>query len=179
MRGIDLPIDFAEKLNFPAQNGEIQKLGFEGIVDIGGVVGDYINAIDELGFQRRAQIQKIFGKLRKLRGGIITRMLDDAFAHFKREIQTRIIEIALFELFDDAQRVQIVIERGAAPTHQFVELAFTGVAEGRMADVVNKRERFGKLGVQSECGSNRAGNLRDLESVRQAIAEMVRIARSK
>src|SRR6266576_2295294 len=48
-----------------------------------------------------------------------------------------------------------------------------------MADVMDKSERFGKLRVQSQCRSNGAGNLRDFQRMRQAIAEMVRIARSE
>ncbi len=70
-------------------------------------------------------------------------MLDDAFANFKRKIQAGEIEIALLELFDDAQRVQIVVETAAVRAHQFVQLAFAGMAEGRMADVVDESERFG------------------------------------
>src|SRR5258705_8994663 len=35
---------------------------------------------------------------------LITRMLDDAFANFKREIQPGVFEVALLELFDDAER---------------------------------------------------------------------------
>src|SRR6202030_268980 len=51
--------------------------------------------------------------------------------------------------------------------------------ERGMADVVNESERFGKLGVQSQRGGDRAGNLCDFQRVRQAIAEMVRIAGGK
>ena len=106
-------------------------------------------------------------------------MLDDALANFKGEIQTPKIEVPLLELFDDPQRMQIVIETAALFAHQFVKFAFAGVAEWRMTDVMDKSERFGKLGVQSQCRSNGAGNLRDFQRMRQAIAEMVRIARSE
>src|SRR5437762_10761101 len=54
----------------------------------------------------------------------------------------------LFRSLDDAERVQIVIETAALRAHQFVELAFAGMAERGMADVVNESERLGKLGVQ-------------------------------
>ncbi len=179
MRGIDLRVDFAKKRNFLAQNGEIQKLGFESIVDIGRVVGDFIDPVDELRFEGRAQIEEVFGKLGKFRGGIITRMLDDAFANFKGEIQAGKIKVALLELFDDTKRVQIVIETAALRAHQFVELAFAGMAEWRMADVVNESERFGKLSVQFQSGGDGPGNLRNFQRVRQAIAEMVRVARGE
>ncbi len=106
-------------------------------------------------------------------------MLDDAFANFKREIQAGKIEIALLELFDDAERVQIVIETAAVRTHQFVELAFAGMAERGMPDVMDESERFGKLGVQPQRCGDGAGNLCNFQRVRQAIAEMVRIARGE
>ncbi len=105
MRGNDLRIDFAEKSNFLAQDSKIEKLGFEGIIDVRGVVGNFVDPVDELRFERRPQIQQVFGELRKFRRGVIARMLDDAFANFKREIQAGKIEITLLELFDDTQRV--------------------------------------------------------------------------
>src|SRR5260370_27992029 len=178
MSGIDLRVDFVKKRNFLAQDGEIEQLGFEGIVDIRGVVSNFIDPVDELRFEGRTQIQKVFHKLRKFRGGVIARVLDDAFTNFKREIQAGKIEVTLLELFDDAQGVQIVIETAAARAHQFVELPFAGMAQLRMADVMDESERLGKLGVQSQRCGDGAGNLRDFQCVRQAITEMVRIARS-
>src|SRR6266480_3659256 len=80
MRGIDLRVDFVEKRDFLAQNGKIEEPGFEGIVNIRGVVRNFVDPVDELRFEGRAPVEKVFGKLRKLRGGIIARMLDDAFA---------------------------------------------------------------------------------------------------
>src|SRR5260370_14271118 len=105
MRGNDLRIDFAEKSNFLAQDSKIEKLGFERIIDVRGVVGNFLDPVDELRFDRRPQIQQVFGELRKFRRGVIARMLDDAFANFKRQIQAGKIEITLLELFDDTQRV--------------------------------------------------------------------------
>src|SRR5713226_3847488 len=91
MGGVNLCISFAKERNFFAKN----------------------NQIDELGLKRRAHIQKVFGKLRKFGGGIIARMLDDAFANFKREIQAGKIKVALLELFDDTERAESVIETDA------------------------------------------------------------------
>src|SRR6266581_2451694 len=179
MAGVNLRIGFGKKRNFIAKNFDIEELCFERVIKIRGVIGDFINAIDKLRLKGRTQIQKVFGKLRKFRSGIIARMLDDALANFKREIQAGKIEVTLLELFNDAQRVQIVIETAAAHEHQLVELPFPGMAERRMADVVDESERFGKLGVQSQRRGDGAGNLRDFQRVRQAITEMVRIARSE
>src|SRR5580704_8744926 len=103
-------------------------------------------------------------------------MFDDAFANFESEIQPRIFEITLFELFDDVERVQIVIETLAMFAHAQVELLFAGVAEGRMTDVMDQREGFGQIGIEFEGASYGACDLRDFKSVREAIAEMIGIA---
>jgi len=85
----------------------------------------------------------------------------------------------MLELFDDSKRMQIVIEATAVRGHQFVELAFAGVTEGRVANIVNERESFGEFGVQAERGGDGAGDLGDFERMRQAIAEMIGIARGE
>src|SRR5260370_9421520 len=87
MRGNDLRIDFAEKSNFLAQDSKIEKLRFEGIIDVRGVVGNFVDPVDELPFERRPQIQQVFVELRKFRRAPIARRLDDAFPNFNREIQ--------------------------------------------------------------------------------------------
>src|SRR5882762_3112613 len=179
MGSVHLIVHLAKKRYFSAQHLYVKELGFQCIVEIGGVVRDFVHPVDELRFERRAQIEKVLGELWEFRGGIVARMLDDALANFKSEIQTWKIEIALFELLDDAQRVQIVIEKAAVSAHQLVELSLPGVAEGRMADVVNESESFGELGVQAQRGSDGARDLRDFKSVRQAVAKVVRIARGK
>ena len=78
-------------------------------------------------------------------------MLDDALADLKGEVQPGKIEVALFELIDDAQGMQIVIEMAAVRAHQLVELSLAGVTKRRMADVVDERKRFGELRVQAQC----------------------------
>ena len=65
-------------------------------------------------------------------------MLDDAFANLKGKIQPGKIEIALLELFHDAERVQIVIEMAAAGEHQLIQFFFAGMAKRRMTDVMDE-----------------------------------------
>src|SRR6266850_1324960 len=179
MRGVHLAVDLAKKRYFLAQRLHIEKLGFESVVEIGGVVRDFVHPVDELRLERRAQIEKVLGELREFRSGIVARMLDDALANFKSEIQPWKIEIAVFELLNDAQRVQIVIEKTAVRAHQLVELSLTGMAEWRMADVVDESERFGEVRVQTQRGSNGARDLRDFQRVRQPVAEVVGIPRGE
>src|SRR5216684_9146387 len=111
MRSVHLIVHLVKKRYFFAQYLYVKELGFESVVEIGGVVRDFVYTVDELRFERRAQIEKVLGELREFRSGIIARMLDDTLANFKSEIQAWKIEIALFELLNDAQRVQIVIEK--------------------------------------------------------------------
>src|SRR5712672_1275263 len=106
-------------------------------------------------------------------------MLDDSFADFKRQIESREIEVALLELLYDSQRLQIVIEPAAVRTQQFIELSFARVSKGRMADIMNQREGFGKIGVQSQRSGHGARDLRDFESVRETVAEVIGIARGE
>ena len=79
-------------------------------------------------------------------------------------------------MFNDVERVKIVVEALAEFAHAEVELLFTGVAEGRMADVVSQGQRFGKIGIQIQSAGNGARHLRDFESVSEAIAEVIGVA---
>ncbi len=48
-----------------------------------------------------------------------------------------------------------------------------------MADIVRQRERFGEIGVQMQRAGDCAGHLRDFQSVREAIAEVIGVARGE
>jgi len=77
------------------------------------VCSDFIHAIDELCFQRRALLEQIFTSSENFSRNS-PRVLDDPFANFKCEIQTGMSGIALLELFDDAQGMKIVVEACAS-----------------------------------------------------------------
>ena len=49
------------------------------------------------------------------------------------------IKITLLEMFDDIERVEIVIEPFAESAHAQVELFFSGVTKRRMPDVMHQR----------------------------------------
>ena len=76
-------------------------------------------------------------------------------------------------MFDDVERVQIVIEAVAEFAHTQIQLLFAGVAKRRMADVVNQRERFGEIGIQTQGAGDRTRDLRYFQRVRQAVAKMI------
>src|SRR5689334_12912354 len=103
-------------------------------------------------------------------------MLGDALTDFKRQVQPREARVAAFKRFHDAQRLQIVIEAIAEAAHQAIQFLFAGMAEGRMADVVRQRESFGKIFIHTQNSGHGARDLRNLDGMRQAVAEMIRDA---
>jgi hypothetical protein len=93
-------------------------------------------------------------------------MLDDTFADAQGQVEPAKGRVALLKPGDDAQSVKIVVEVEPVSLKRAVERLFTGMAEGRMADVVNQRQGLGQLGVKSQCASQGAGNLRNFKRVR-------------
>ena len=173
MAMLHLGIGRVECRDLRAQLLEIEEARLETIVEIGCVVRDFVHQIDQLRFKRRPLVEKILGERRKFRRGIVPRMFDDSLAHLKREIQTREIEIALLELLDDPQRVEIVVEAVAVLAHARIEPAFAGVAERRMPDIVDQRERLDQVGIEIERARHRARDLRHFDRVREPVAEMI------
>ena len=106
-------------------------------------------------------------------GLVVARVLDDALTDTEGEIEPGMRGVALLELLDDAEGMQVVVEAQAVFAHGRVERALACVAERRMADIVDQREGLAKVFVEVERLCDRAGDLRDLESVRQPAAEMV------
>ena len=128
---------------------QIEDFGLQTVVDVGGQVGDFVGEIDELRLQRRALVEKILRELGVLRRFVVPGVLDDALAHAEGEIESRVGGVALFEVLDDAQRVQVVVEAQAVLAHAGVEGAFAGVAERRMTDVMDQRQRLGQLLIEA------------------------------
>jgi hypothetical protein len=106
-------------------------------------------------------------------------MLDDPFANLERQIQAGKIQISLFELLDDAQRMKIVIEVVSVFAHADVQLLFAAMPEWRVAHIVDERKRLRKVFVEPKRPRNSARDLRDFDGMRQAVAEVVREARGK
>src|SRR5208282_6639630 len=109
--------------------------------------------------QRRALTKQILGELGMVLGTVIVRMLDDALADFKRKIQSAKSGVADFEVLDNPERVQVVIERKPVLAHGRIERLFSGVAKRRMPKVVHQRERLHQIGVQTELRGDGARNL--------------------
>ncbi len=166
-------METAEEGHAAADLCEGEDAGAEAVVEVGGEVGDFVGEIDELRFERRELAEEVVGELGMGAGGIVARVLDDAFADGEGEVEAAEGGRALFEPGDDAQGVEIVIEAEAVSVEGAVEGLFSGVAEGRMADVVGKGEGFGQLGIEAEGMGQGAGDLCDFEGVGEAAAEMI------
>src|SRR5579863_909751 len=106
-------------------------------------------------------------------------MLDDSLAHLKRQIEPRKVQIALLELLDNMQRVQIVVEMVAMLAHSQVELPLACVSKWRMPNVVYQRQSLHQIAVQSQRARNRAANLRHFQCVREPVAKMIGKARGE
>ena len=135
------------------------------VVQVGGVVGGFVRQVDQLRLQRRTQPRQIFIHLGILARLKIAGMLHDSLAHFKRQIQSGKARIAMFEVFHDAQGVQVVLEIFAEAAHLAVEFLFAGMRERGMSNVVRQGERFREFLVQVQHGGGGAGDLGHLDGV--------------
>ena len=155
---------------------DVENSRLEAVVHVSGRVSDFVREIDQLCFQRWTLIEQIFFQFRMLRFGVIVRVLDDSFADFKCQVESAKGDIAQFEIFYDAQRMQVVVEIFTVLAHGCVECLLPRMAKGRMADVMNQRKRLRQIDIQIEGGRNRARNLLHFDGVRQSIAEVVRVS---
>ena len=80
--------------------------------------------------------------------------------------------VAAFELGDDAKPVAVVVEAAVA-RHAGVERVLAGVAERRVAEIMAERDRLGEIVVEPQRPRQRAGDLRHLDRMGEAGAEMV------
>ena len=76
------------------------------------------------------------------------------------------------ELGHDPQSVAVMVE-AAVLGHAGVQRVLAGMAEGGMAEIVAKRDGFREIIVELKRPSERARDLRDLDRMGEASAEMV------
>ena len=80
------------------------------------------------------------------------------------------VRFSRFQLLDDAQALLGVAE---ALRHKLRQRLLARVAEGRVADVVRQSGRLGEVLVQVQAAGDRAGDLGDLQRVREAGDEVI------
>ncbi len=94
-------------------------------------------------------------------------MLDQAFERLPGEVEAVETRIFLFQQSDHAQRLGVVVE-AARIFERRIERAFAGMAEGRMAEIMGKRQPLGQVLVGAEVAGERAGDLRHFERMGEA-----------
>src|SRR5579863_3798781 len=75
--------------------------------------------------------------------------------------------------------MKVMVEKKPLRSHGCVECLFASVSKRRMSEIVDERERFREIHIQAERAGDGAGDLRDLNRVREPVAEVVGIAASK
>jgi hypothetical protein len=166
-------VESAEQGHVGADLRQGEDAGAQPVVEIGGEVGDFVGHVDELRLDGRELVQKEVRQLRVVRGGVVAGVLDNAFAHAEGEVEAAKGDITLLEPRDDAEGVQVVVEAQAECLERVVQSLFSGVAEGRVADVVGQGQGLCQLHIQAQDRGQGAGDLGDFQGVGEAAAEVV------
>src|SRR5271169_3342493 len=111
-----------------------------------------------------------------LGGDVVVRVLDDALAHLEGQVEAAEFGVAQFEVLDDAERLQIVVEELTMLAHQRIQRALTRVSKRRMPDVMHQRQGLDEIDDQVKRGGDGAGDLCDLHGVGEAGAKVVGVS---
>ena len=103
-------------------------------------------------------------------------MLDDAFAYFEGQIQPAKGRIALLEVLDDAQRMQIVIEEEPMLAHGASSAFSPAWPKGGCPMSCTRASASTRSTFRCERGCDGARDLRDFDGVGQAVAKMIGVA---
>ena len=90
----------------------------------------------------------------------------------QREVQPVEGRIATLQLSDHAQALGVVVEPLVCG-ERLVERPLAGMAEGRVAEIMGERQRLRQVLVETERAGDGAGDLRHLQRMDQAGAEMI------
>ena len=99
-------------------------------------------------------------------------VFEDPFARFKSQVQPVVIWVAVFQLIDHAQALQVVL-KAAEIGHAFVQRVLACVAERRVPEVVRQRNGFHQVFMQAQRPGDGARQLRHLQRMRHPRAKQV------
>ena len=155
-----------------------EQTGAHAVVDVVCVVGHLVGQVDQLRLQRRLLAAQEalahpagFVVLEALGMGPRT-MLEDALARLEGEVQAVEARMALLQQIDDTQALQVVLE-AAMRAHALVQRVLSGMAEGRVAQVVRQRDGFDQVFIELQLARHRTRQLRHFQRMRQPRAEQV------
>src|SRR6185437_13933698 len=153
-----------------AEACHIDQAGPESIVDVVIVVGDLIGQIRDLRFEARLlTTDEALAHIPELARIAERAVLEDALAALEGEVEPVEIRVAVLELIDHPQRLQVVLEASVG-THARVERILACMTEGCVPEIVREADRLGERLAEPEGVRDRAGDLRDLDGVRDARA---------
>ena len=170
----------------------VKQPGPQAVVDVMGVVGDVVGDRRALRLQagETVEFKVVQGRIiedrlrhralqsRAFRVGQRAIVLDQPLQRLPGQVQPVELGIAALKPGDHAQRLGVVVE--AAPAgHLLVERVLAGMAERRVAEIVDQRHRLGQVLVAAQRPRQRAGDLRHLDRMRQPRAVVVALMRDE
>src|ERR1041385_2285041 len=114
----------------------VEKPGIKTIIKVMAVVGDFVGKVGDLGFEGGGFGVEIGTFARMIVGRV---MLHQTFANFPGKVQPWKMGIFLFEIFNDAETLFVVL-KAAIFLHQSVKHSLSAVSERRMTEVVRERD---------------------------------------
>ena len=150
------------------------------VVDVVIVVGDVVGDRRDLRFEARPAVKLERETPHRPRpspsSGSVDRpiMLGEPLERFPAQIEPVEIGIGIFERGHEPQRVGVVIEPAGIGERRG-QRVLAAMAERRMAKVVREAQGLGQILVEPEDARHRPPDLRDLDRVGQADAEMVAV----
>ena len=190
MQRVDLSHQAVDERNRDAKLREREQTGAQAVVDVMSIVGDIVSDCSRLRLEARMETElqalpriiaedggrdaacpvSLSRRARRVERRPV--MLDEPRQRRLRQVEAVELGVMPLELGDDAQSVAVVVE-AAVLSHAGVERILAGVPERRMAEIVAKRDRFREIVVEPQGASERARDLRHLDRVGKAGAEMV------
>src|SRR5688500_1549420 len=143
-----LALDAAQVLGEQRQRAELlerDETGAQAVIDVVIVVGDLVGDVRELRLETGLfALEEPFANVAELACMLERAVLQDALASLERQVQTAERRVAVLEVIDDAQRLQVVLEAPEV-AHTFVERILAGVAERRVAEIVRETDRLDEV----------------------------------
>ena len=160
------------------------------VVDVVGVVGDFVGQVAQLRLQAGLLAQQKACAYPALQVGISRLLrfkglgigsgavLQNAFAGLKAQVQAVVLRVTLLQLVDHPQALQIVLK--ATPVaHAVVQRILPGVAKGCVTQIMGQRDRLHQVFVQSQRTRHGPTQLGHLQRMRHAGTEQVALVIQK
>lgn len=160
------PVAAEERGGFEVPN--LDQARREAVLHVMGAVGDLVGEVGELRLDRR----------RPEAGEVLRHEADPpgvgehAVAGLPGQVEPGTIGVGALEFIHDPVGLQVVLE-SAVVGHELVEGVLSGVAEGRVPEVVGQRDGLAEVLVQAQDPRESPGDLGDFQRVRESGPKVV------